>query len=95
MSHLSSKFRSANADPKTPGTHKGYSTIDMTTAGMPSDVKMISMADIKKERQDKAPFVVGFDIDGTTLFSTPVFYRGPTRVLTQWLFLFRESRLLG
>ena len=67
---------SAHADPKTPGTHKGYSTIDMITAGMPSDVTMISVADIQQELQGKAPFAVGFDIDDTTLFSTPVFYRG-------------------
>lgn len=67
---------SANADPKMPGTHKGYSSIDMTTAGMPADVKMISVADIKHELKGKAPFAVGFDIDDTTLFSSPVFYRG-------------------
>jgi len=67
---------SANADPKTPGTHQGYSTIDMTTAGIPKDVRMISVADIKHELAGKPPFAVGFDIDDTTLFSSPVFYRG-------------------
>ena len=66
----------ANADPKTPGTHPGYSSIDMTTAGAPQDIRMISVADIKKELEGKAPFAVGLDIDDTSLFSSPVFYRG-------------------
>lgn len=65
-----------NADPKMPGTHKGYSTIDMLSAGEPSDLNMISVANLTKELEGKAPMAVGFDIDDTVLFSTPVFYRG-------------------
>ncbi|MFV0576841.1 MAG: acid phosphatase AphA [Vibrio sp.] len=66
----------ANADPKTPGTHKGYSVIDMVTAGTSADLKMVSVDDLAKELEGKPPMAVGFDIDDTVLFSTPVFYRG-------------------
>lgn len=66
----------AHADPKTPGTHPGYSTIELLNAGIPKDLKMVSVAEIKQELKGKAPIAVGFDIDDTTLFSSPVFYRG-------------------
>jgi acid phosphatase (class B) len=66
----------ASADPQTPGTHKGYSTIDMLSAGIPSDLNMVSVEDLTKELKNKPAIAVGFDIDDTTLFSSPVFYRG-------------------
>ncbi|EKO3386581.1 acid phosphatase AphA [Vibrio fluvialis] len=65
-----------SADPKTPGTHKGYSTIEMLSAGIPSDLNMVSVEDLAKELEGKPAIAVGFDIDDTTLFSSPVFYRG-------------------
>lgn len=67
---------STSADPKTPGTHKGYSTIEMLSAGVPSDLNMVSVDNLAKELQGKPAMTVGFDIDDTVLFSTPVFYRG-------------------
>jgi len=73
---LSCVVTSVNADPKTPGTHKGYSTIDMLSMGIPSELNMVSVEDLAKELKDKAPMAVGFDVDDTVLFSTPVFYRG-------------------
>lgn len=66
----------ANADPKTPGTHKGYSTIELVNNGIPKDLKMITVDDIKNELKGKGHIAVGLDIDDTTLFSSPVFYRG-------------------
>ncbi|MBY8163615.1 acid phosphatase AphA [Vibrio fluvialis] len=65
-----------SADPKTPETHKGYSTIEMLSAGIPSDLNMVSVEDLAKELEGKPAIAVGFDIDDTTLFSSPVFYRG-------------------
>ncbi|MFM2486829.1 acid phosphatase AphA [Celerinatantimonas yamalensis] len=69
-------FSAAHADPKTPGTHKGYSTIELLNAGIPKGLTMISVADIQNELKGKSPIAVGFDIDDTSLFSSPVFYRG-------------------
>ncbi|MFC3023759.1 acid phosphatase AphA [Vibrio zhugei] len=66
----------AHADPKTPGTHTGYSTVELLNDGIPNDLNMVSVADLKKELAGKPPMAVGFDIDDTTLFSSPVFYRG-------------------
>ena len=66
----------ANADPKTPGTQKGYSTIDILNLGIPSDLNTVSVDSLTKELAGKPPMAVGFDIDDTVLFSTPVFYRG-------------------
>ncbi len=65
-----------NADPKTPGTHPGYTTAEMLANGIPNDLHMIDVSDIEHELQGKSPIAVGFDIDDTTLFSSPVFYRG-------------------
>ena len=65
-----------NADPKTPGTHTGYSTIDMLNLGIPSELNTVSVEDLAKELEGKPPMAVGFDVDDTVLFSTPVFYRG-------------------
>ncbi|WP_354667811.1 acid phosphatase AphA [Alteromonas sp. C1M14] len=48
----------------------------MTGAGASKDITMISVEDIKKELAGKPPITVGFDIDDTSLFSSPVFYRG-------------------
>lgn len=42
---------STSADPKTPGTHKGYSTIEMLSAGVPSDLNMVSVDNLAKELQ--------------------------------------------
>ncbi|WP_445620197.1 acid phosphatase AphA [Kushneria sp. Sum13] len=66
----------AHADPKTPGTHQGYSTVELLNRGIPDDLNMVSVEELEKELAGKAPMAVGFDIDDTTLFSTPVFYRG-------------------
>lgn len=66
----------ANADPKTPGTQKGYSSVDLLTMGIPSDLHTVSVDDLATELKDKPPMAVGFDIDDTVLFSSPVFYRG-------------------
>lgn len=66
----------AHADPKTPGTHTGYSTVEFLNKGIPNDLNMVSVADLKKELAGKPPMAVGFDIDDTSLFSSPVFYRG-------------------
>ena len=65
-----------NADPKQAGTHKGASTITMLNNGIPSDLKMVSVSDLEKELKEKPAMTVGFDIDDTALFSSPVFYRG-------------------
>jgi len=67
---------SVNADPKTPGTSKGYSTIDILNLGVPAELNTVSVKELEKELADKPPMAVGFDIDDTVLFSTPVFYRG-------------------
>lgn len=67
---------SASADPKTPGTHQGYSTISMLKSGIPSELNMVSVAELAKELEGKSPMAVGFDIDDTSLFSSPVFFRG-------------------
>ena len=66
----------ANADPKQAGTHKGASTVTMLRAGIPSDLKMVSVTDLEKELKGKPAMTVGFDIDDTALFSSPVFYKG-------------------
>ena len=74
---LSALFSYAtHADPKTPGTHSGYTTAEMLANGIPSDLRMIDVSDIQNELKGKSPIAVGFDIDDTTLFSSPVFYRG-------------------
>lgn len=65
-----------SADPKQAGTHKGASTVTMLRAGIPSDLKMVSVSDLEKELKGKPAMAVGFDIDDTALFSSPVFYKG-------------------
>jgi len=65
-----------NADPKTPGTEKGYSTIDILNLGVPKDLNTVSVESLSKELAGKPPMAVGFDVDDTALFSSPVFYRG-------------------
>jgi len=39
----------ANADPKTPGTQKGYSSVDLLTMGIPSDLHTVSVDDLATE----------------------------------------------
>jgi acid phosphatase (class B) len=65
-----------NADPKMRGTQMGYSTVDMLSRGIPSELNTVSVEDLTKELKDTPPMAVGFDVDDTVLFSTPVFYRG-------------------
>lgn len=66
----------AYADPKTPGTHPGISSIEMMHKGEAANIHWVSVADIKASLKDKPPMAVGFDIDDTVLFSSPGFYRG-------------------
>ena len=65
-----------NADPKKAGTEKGYSTVSLLNAGIPATLKMLSVASLTSELKGKPSMAVGFDIDDTSLFSSPVFYRG-------------------
>lgn len=67
----------ASADPKEPGTHDGYSTIDMLeSSSVLPKLNMVSVEQLAKELQGKPPMAVGFDIDDTTLITDSSFYRG-------------------
>ncbi|MGF1863277.1 acid phosphatase AphA [Photobacterium profundum] len=67
---------SVQADPKTPGTETGYSSIDVMQKGESVPLNWISVEGIKASLADKPPMAVGFDIDDTVLFSSPGFNRG-------------------
>lgn len=56
-------------------TYHGYSTIEMLNSGIPDTLRMISVQDLEKELKGKPAMAVGFDIDDTVLFSSPIFYR--------------------
>lgn len=67
---------SSMADPKTPGTEKGFSAVEMMQQGQNQQLHWVSVDELKKELEGKPPMAVGFDIDDTVLFSSPGFYRG-------------------
>jgi len=73
---LSCSITTVHADPKTPGTQVGFSTVDLLSMGVPKDLNTVSVASLSKELAGKAPMAVGFDVDDTVLFSSPVFYKG-------------------
>lgn len=64
------------ADPKLPGTETGFSSIQIMQQGEPAQLHWVSVEEIEKSLEGKAPMTVGFDIDDTVLFSSPGFYRG-------------------
>ncbi|WP_413693509.1 acid phosphatase AphA [Psychromonas sp. KJ10-2] len=78
LSLIASSFLSSSviADPKTPGTQAGYSTAELLSQGIPDDLNTVSVEALTEELKGKPAMSVGFDIDDTVLFSSPVFYRG-------------------
>ncbi len=65
---------SALAKTKVPYTHQGF----YTNAPTQKAVHFVDIAGIKKSLEDKAPMTVSFDIDDTSLFSSPYFHYGFT-----------------
>ncbi|MGC7560482.1 acid phosphatase AphA [Pasteurella sp. PK-2025] len=61
------------AAPKEPYTHEGVNTRTLLAE---QPIHWISIADIEKSLQGKAPMNVSFDIDDTALFSSPCFFYG-------------------
>lgn len=73
---LACSISSAFADPKTPATDEGYSSVEIMQLGQPKQIDWVSVNDIAQSLKGKPPMAVGFDIDDTVLFSSPGFYRG-------------------
>lgn len=70
---LSAAMLPAMAAPKEPYTHQGSNAREMLQQ---QPIHWISVEQLKKELEGKAPINVSFDIDDTVLFSTPCFYYG-------------------
>jgi len=61
------------ASNKEPYTEQGTNAREMTEQ---KPIHWISVEQLKKELEGKAPINVSFDIDDTVLFSSPCFYHG-------------------
>lgn len=73
---IACSITSAFADPKSPATHEGFSSIEIMNMGRSQQIDWVSVNDIANDLKGKPPMAVGFDIDDTVLFSSPGFYRG-------------------
>ena len=70
---------SASADPKTPGTHQGYSTISMLKSGIPSELNMVSVAELAKELGAK-----GIEVERRLIVLNPIKALGTFDVARHW-----------
>ena len=66
----------AAAGPKVPYTHEGFTTWERDTQ---KKVNWVTVDDIRKSLEGVPPMTVSFDIDDTTLVSSPVFYYGKNK----------------
>lgn len=70
---LAASAISTFASNKEPYTEQGTNAREMTEQ---KPIHWISVEQLKKELEGKAPINVSFDIDDTVLFSSPCFYHG-------------------
>jgi len=70
---LAASAVSTFASNKEPYTEQGTNAREMTEQ---KPIHWISVEQLKKELEGKAPINVSFDIDDTVLFSSPCFYHG-------------------
>ena len=70
---LAASAASTFASNKEPYTEQGTNAREMTEQ---KPIHWISVEQLKKELEGKAPINVSFDIDDTVLFSSPCFYHG-------------------
>ncbi len=64
--------------PKVPYDHKGITVRDLTDA-TPAPLNWVTVEEIEQSLKGQPPMVVSFDIDDTTLMSSPVFYYGKNK----------------